>query len=175
VNVVAFDLSLTSTGWADSTGGGLLVPANGCVGVPRLRWIRDRVLARSHGADVVVIEGYAFGRIEQAHHLGELGGVVRLALSDAGNVVAEVPPSSLKMFATGKGNAPKDLVLAEAIRKLGYSGHSKDEADAIWLREMALAHYIGLEDRGVTVPQRKALGKIAWPVITSRATEAPAA
>ena len=84
-----------------------------------------------------MIEGYAYARANQAHQIGELGGVVRLALSDRGVPVVEVSPSSLKKLATGKGNASKDAVLAEAMRRLGYQGSDNNEADALWLLEMA--------------------------------------
>lgn len=74
----------------------------------------------------------------------------------------DVIPSSLKKYATGRGNAKKEEMLASAIRRLDYAGSSFDEADALWLREMALDHYTGQ----VRVPEshRVALAKIDWPL-----------
>lgn len=172
LSMVGLDLSLTSTGWAIGANGsartGRFLPPKGHDrGVQRLAWVRDSVLELVHhaAADVVALEGYAFGRMNQAHHLGELGGVVRLALSEAGVPWVEVPPSSLKLYATGKGNAGKEEVLAAAIRRLSYGGHSNDEADALWLLMMAGAHY----GQGATNEHgRRALAKVEWPNLTPK-------
>jgi len=110
-----------------------------------------------------VLEGYAYG-IKAASalvDLSELGGVVRLELSDKGIPFVDVPPASLKLFATGKGNAPKDQVLAAAIRRLGYAGHDHNTADALWLLSMALVRTA--DPARLTEYQRRALEKIVWP------------
>lgn len=168
--VTALDLSLTATGWATShaimsdQSSGVLSPPKLPNSIARLRWIRAAVIERVAMSNLVVIEGYAFGRIQQAHHLGELGGVIRVALADRGMPFVEIPPASLKLFATGKGNAKKDEVLAAAIRKLGYAGHDHNEADAIWLLKMAQAHYSPSDASSES--RDRALGKIAaWPKI----------
>lgn len=166
MNITALDMSLTATGWAKSTdASGVLVPPKGHDrGMARLRWLRDSVLSAALGADLVVIEGYSFGSKGNAViNLGELGGVIRLALSDANKRYVEIPPSCVKLFATGKGNAPKDEVLAAAIRKLGYARANHNEADALWLLEMARAHYSDVTLR--TESQDRALSKIEWPRI----------
>lgn len=166
MNLISFDLSLTSTGWADASGCGVLQPPK-LFGVKRLRWIRDNVLDLAKGADLVVIEGYAFARPNQAHQIGELGGVIRLALADAGLRWVEVAPSSLKKFATGKGNAKKEDVLGAAIRKLRYDRNSFDEADALFLLQMARTHYAEPKVIGAmaTVYEREALAGVEWPRI----------
>lgn len=165
--IVALDLSLTSTGWAKTDividgAFGTLVPRKPFDrGMARLAWIRSQIIWLTRGADLVVIEGYAFGAKGAAvFSLGELGGAIRLALYDFGIPYVDVSPSSLKMFATGKGNAPKDDVFAAAIRKLDYAGTSHDEADALWLLEMARLQYRGGTS---SFPQERALSKIAWP------------
>jgi len=164
MSIVALDLSLTATGWAHSDGrSGVWVPSKHVgLGLARMRWIRDTILATVAGAQLVAIEGYAFGAQGNAmFNLAELGGVVRMALFDSGVPFADVPPSSLKLFATGKGNAPKDQVLAAAIRQLGYAGHDHNAADALWLLSMALVR--NADPATLTEPQRRALAKIAWP------------
>jgi len=167
VTVLALDFSLTATGWADPDGCGVLRPPAGADrDVERLRWIRDQVMELAAGADLVVIEGYSYasrGRAIVA--LGELGGVVRLALHEAGVSVVEIPPASRAKFATGKGNASKDQVLVEAVRRLGYAGHSSDEADALWLLAMAADQY-DLPGK-MMMPQvnRTALAGVQWPQV----------
>ena len=170
--IVAFDLSLTSSGWADASGVGVLVPpATVDRGIARLRWIRDAVLDRVTGAAVVVLEGYSFASRGRAMvSLGELGGAVRCGLADSGVSWADVPPSCRALFATGKGNASKQAVLAEAIRKLGYPGHSFDECDALWLRTMACSQYEPTAT--LTAPQRRALATIDWPAAPFPSLEA---
>ncbi len=170
LQVVAFDLSLTCTGWADASGCGVLVPpATVNRGIPRLLWIRAAILDRAAGAQLVVLEGYSFASRGRAIvSLGELGGVIRCALADSGLASVDVPPSCRALFATGKGNASKEQVLAEAIRQLGYMGHSHDEADALWLRRMALEHY-GLATITTGYQRKlKALAKIDWPLPRAR-------
>jgi len=172
MRVIAFDLSLTATGWAGLDGSEILAPPAGVgKGVERLRWIRDSVLELAAGADLVVLEGYSFASKGRAVvSIGELGGVVRLALHEAGLPVVVIPPSSRAKYATGRGNAPKDQVLAEAIRRLGYDGHSHDEADALWLRCMALDAF-DLPGK-VDMPQvnRTALAGVTWPQVGALVT-----
>lgn len=165
--ITALDMSLTAAGWASTMlGSGVLVPPKGHDrGIPRLRWMRDAVLARVAGSELVVIEGYAFGAKGSAViNLGELGGVIRLALADARYRYVEINPSSVKLFATGKGNAKKDEVLAAAIRKLGYTGHDHNEADAKWMLEMAERAYGHGE---LTEYQERAFSKIGWPKVAA--------
>lgn len=173
--ILALDLSLTASGWARSDGqSGVIVPKGEFArGIDRLRWIRWSVcrlletgafsVALSR-VELVVIEGYAFGVQGQQGHisLGELGGVVRCALADRDIPFVEIPPSSLKMFATGKGNAKKEAVLVAAIQKLKYGGNSTDEADALWLLEMAHTYYGGRAESAPD-PQFRALSKTTWP------------
>lgn len=140
IRILALDLSLTATGWAwrDDTGkklAGTLKPKK-MAGPERLAWVRDKVLdlLDESGATLVVIEGYSFGSKGRAvFNVGELGGVIRCALHDAGVEFVEVAPSTLKKYATGRGNAPKDEVLVAAVRRLGYGGADNNEADALWL------------------------------------------
>lgn len=168
MNVISLDLSLARTGYALPIRVGLLIPPKGHDrGTRRLAWFRlqVRTLVMETHADLVAIEGYSFGTpagASHSHALGELGGVVRLELYDLKVPFVEIAPSSLKKYACGKGNAKKMDVLAAAIRRLGYAGADDNEADALWLRHMALDHY-GLAP--VEMPQlhREALEKVIWP------------
>lgn len=140
--VLALDLSLSATGVADALGTRTIKPTT--TGVERLAEIRDEVLyvagmAHTHTkVDLVALEGYSYGSPNRAHQLGELGGVVRLALHRAGLRWIVVPPSSVKKYASGKGNASKAEVLGAAIRKLDYAGFDDNEADALMLRALVL-------------------------------------
>jgi crossover junction endodeoxyribonuclease RuvC len=133
MSVVGLDLSLTSTGVADGNGTRRFCPKSR--GIERLHdfytW------AAAVRADLVMMEGYSYGSRGKVFDIGEMGGVVKLALSMRGVPFIIVPPSTLKKYATGKGNAGKDEVLSAAIRA-GFAGSNNDEADAWWLRHMGL-------------------------------------
>lgn len=45
--------------------------------------------------------------------------------------------TSIKKFATDKGNAGKPLMIQAAQEKLGYPGNNNNEADALWILELA--------------------------------------
>lgn len=165
--IASFDLSLARTGWASPEGCGVLVPPRDASrGMERLGWIECAVLRTAGMADLVVLEGYSFASKGRAtFSLGELGGIVRLALWRTGTPFVEVAPGTLKKYATGRGNAGKEEVLAAAIRRLDYQGHDDNEADALWLREMALDYYSGGATSRVPKAHRLALGAVEWPEI----------
>jgi Holliday junction resolvasome RuvABC endonuclease subunit len=170
--VGALDASLTATGWARTNGS---VPALGepwesgvigseFTGSRRLWDLLNQVIAKVRECDVVVLEGYAFAARNQAHQIGELGGVLRLGLLQHKIPLVVIPPTKLKMFATGKGSGKKEAIFAECIRRLGYPGTSHDEADAWWLLQMGIHHY-DLPGK-VDLPQAhlRALNEVKWPL-----------
>lgn len=178
MNIAAFDLSLTAAGFAttypvfgnslagfkDGISSGIIEPKD-MRGTKRLRYIRGLVLDLAEGADLVVIEGLAFGAKGNAMlDLAGLAAVVRMALADREQLYVDIPPASLKLFATGKGNAPKDAVLAAAVRTLKYERHDHNEADALWLLQMAQLHHgVLISSNCSNEHQRRALAKIVWP------------
>jgi Holliday junction resolvasome RuvABC endonuclease subunit len=159
VAVVGIDLSLTATGIAYADGSTVTITAKGLTGPERLIHIRDAVRGALDVAelapDLVVLEGYAFGRPAQAHQMGELGGVVRVALHEETAEFptmrwAVVPPAKLKKFATGKGTADKTAMVVAARERLGWTGMDNNAADALWARAVGLALYDALP---VKLPQ----------------------
>lgn len=158
--VLGLDLGLMATGYAynDEASGVIRSKARG---PRRLAEIRDAVLDFVYDSDVVVLEGYSYASQNRAHQVGELGGVIRLSLYNARVPYVEVPPAMLKKFATGKGNADKDAVLAAAIRRFGFEGDDNNAADAWILRAMGLSAYS--DWNGATEYQRDALKRIDWP------------
>lgn len=158
-NVVGLDLSLTSTGVSRKYGThSIRVKSKDC---ERLIELRKEVLGYCITASHVVIEGFSFGSPMQAHNVGGLGWIVRVGLFEAGIPYTVVPPSSLKKFATGKGNAKKDEILAAAVRA-GAHVTGNDEADAWWLRQMGLMALAGEADVPRTEYRTEALAKVAW-------------
>ncbi|MDQ3107836.1 MAG: crossover junction endodeoxyribonuclease RuvC [Actinomycetota bacterium] len=134
--VAGIDLSLTAPGLATAAGVAVLKPKT--TGTQRLIVIRDWIVDVVDTNTVAVLEGYAFGRPNQAHHLGELGGVVRVALAERDITTWIAAPATIKKFATGRGNARKPDML-DASRRAGYEGSNDDNAvDAWWLYQYGL-------------------------------------
>lgn len=164
--IVAFDLSLVSTGVAHHDGTThRIIPRQ--TGPARLAELRDAILncATVPWADLVVIEGQSFGHNGRGHaELAGLHSLVRVALWEREIVYVDVPPASLKTFAAGKGNASKEDVHAAAIRRLGYAGANRDEADAIWLWAAAMTHY-GQPPADLPATHLRGLKRVPWPTL----------
>lgn len=163
------DPSLTSTGVADSADrfAPFTLEPKGRRGMERLEWIVREVERITRGADLVVIEGYSYASKYYAHQMGELGGVIRLNLYCHRRPYVDIPPAARMKIATGSGQARKEAVLLAASRRLEYQGTSSDEADALWLLELALQHY---ELPGRATLPAKHLEKLAksnpdWPAL----------
>lgn len=165
--IVGLDLSLTATGICDRDGARVISSRQR--GMTRLDDIVRLVEAHLERSYTVIVEGYSYASKNQAHQLGELGGVVRWRLWTLGVEYVDVPPSALKKFATGKGNAGKPDMLAAAIRA-GYDGPNDDNCvDAQWLRWMGMYAHATPSEAPVPVTQYRdeAVAKIDWPEATS--------
>lgn len=167
--VVAFDLSLVSTGVCHADGTTHRITSK-LTGPARLAELRDAVVCCSTTpwADLVVIEGQALGvaRGNGSHHaeLAGLHALVGVALWERDITYVNIAPASLKTYATGKGNAPKEAVHQAANDRLGFRGANRDEADALWLWTAAMDHY-GQPPTTLPATHRRALTKIPWPIV----------
>lgn len=141
---VGLDLSLTSTGVAIIHGDVITVQrvtSKGSKGATTARQVdRLRTIVESIAAVVpdtehtsIAIEGPSYGSTGSAAHiLGGLWWLVRSYFADSDVVV--VPPGTVKKYATGRGNAGKDEVLAAVVRRYPHVEVSgNDEADALVL------------------------------------------
>jgi Holliday junction resolvasome RuvABC endonuclease subunit len=166
--LLALDLSLTRSGVCEDElppgAGGFCqsIRTGKLRGMERIDAIVRDVQAFAKHADLVVIEGYSYASPNQAHQIGELGGCVRFLLWRLGIPHVDVAPSTLKKYATGKGNANKDAMIAAAIRRFGFAGSDNNEADAYMLWCLAREAY-GEPVAPVPALQRDAAMKVAWP------------
>lgn len=162
MNVIGVDLSLTATAIAD--GESTRVIRSKLRGIERLDEISGLVLKAGAAEPdmLVVVEGYTFARAHRLAELGELGGVVRYRLWDAGVRYIDVSPAVVKKYATGKGNAPKPAVLSAAVKRSGIEFATDDESDAWWLRA------IGCELLGEPVVEMPALNRGALGALRDR-------
>lgn len=176
--VMGIDPSLTSTGvcWGSS---GEDYDVQTCTSKPIGKSVGDRIkryerlteqitaVCDTVRPSVILIEEYAYSKnMGGQMYLGEFGGILRAALVEYTPHVLEVTATGLKKFATGKGNSPKDLVMAHVAQRWGKIFASNDEADAFVLYQMGLC-LIG-QKGATTAPQREAVAKVmeghAWTV-----------
>ena len=106
----------------------------------------------------ICMEGYAFsrGQVGRVFDLGELGGCMKLLFLSWGVPIILVPATSLKLYAAGKGNAKKEIVMKEIKRRWGRSFVSSDRADAFALQQFGLDFLRGATESPGEV---RALGK----------------
>lgn len=173
MKILALDMSLTAPGYCDGEDCGTLkVPAK-LRGMPRIQWIKAEAIGRPRiaGVHLVVIEGYSFGSKGAAViNIGELGGVIRHSLWSQSIPYVEIPPSCLKKYATGKGNASKDDVLQAGVMRSGHTFTDNNACDAWWLWCMAMEHYSPGDPRVPKMPalHRAVLDKVDWVDLTIR-------
>ena len=146
MRVVGLDPS-TKTGFAvmDSDTSALL--DSGSYSVAKLtrfaRWSGLRfwvkALLTTYEPGLVVIEGYGYANAHSLALLVELGTVLRSAILDANVRMVEIPPNSLKKFVTGKGIAPKNVMLKEIMKLWAFDTDDDDEADAYGLAQFGVA------------------------------------
>lgn len=183
--IVGLDLSLTSTGIArlvvgpdvEHTAGVRRVtskpppPAQVTLSTRslRLRRIAGDVYNVTSGADLVVVEGPSYASDSgAAHDRAGLWWLIVGRLTGTGHPVIEVPPSTLKTYLTGKGNAPKDQVLAAVVRRYpAVDVTGNDEADSLGLAAMG-ARFVGypIEPDGLPKTHTRAMDAVRWTPTT---------
>lgn len=144
--IAGIDPSLQKTGLIimDSSGKVIfeeLIKSKKLKGIARLKMIKDRliVLLKQYKVTVVAIESYSFGsRGRATFSLGELGGVLRLALLENKFKFFDVSPSSLKSFVAENGAADKIMMRQAIIRKYRLDISEDNIADAYGLARMCL-------------------------------------
>lgn len=182
--VVGIDLSLTSTGIAEIRWGDLDAPDDTTVATrriqsagragasladrqARLHRLAGQVVEWAAYADLTVIEGPSLGQARQGgqHDRSGLWWLVIDLLTDAYDSVAvEVPPACRSKYACGKGNAPKDAVLAAVIRRypdIDVTGN--DVADALTLAAMGARHLGHPIEASLPQTHLDAMTRIRWP------------
>lgn len=169
-HAVGLDLSLTSTGIASIVGGfgpttSTLKPPAKLTGLDRMHWIQDAIDRRCFGASLVIVEGPSYGSQsgQQGHHeRAGLWWLIQQQLWKAGIPTAIVPPSNLKKFATGAGNAGKDAVMIATARRFPDFEGDNNAADALWLAAMGADH-LGVPLVAMPAVNRAALDGVRWP------------
>ncbi len=88
--------------------------------------------------ELVAIEGYAYVQsVGTFVTLVEIGTVIRQVLYKRYLPWLEIPPTVLKKWTTGKGNATKDQMAVAVKARWGYASLSHDIVDAFALAQFA--------------------------------------
>jgi crossover junction endodeoxyribonuclease RuvC len=148
--VLGIDPGLTSTGYGLVTVGPRAVVA-GVIRTDRKAPVAERLLELhrdltglidEHHPQVVAIEQVFSNRnVRTVANVGRAAGVAMLAAAQAGLVVHEYTPSSVKRAVAGYGNAPKEQMQKMVTQRLGLAELPRpDAADAL---AVALCHLQG--------------------------------
>lgn len=193
VTVVGVDLSLTSTGIAAVTVDGLggtwrtwrvASPTRGRDLTDQHARISDatvRILAAvtTVPADLCVVESPAYGKAQMAfaHDLAGLWWRVVAGILDTGLPVAQVAPSSLKVYTVGYGGSAQKPVRKSHVQAAvaaacpaAATGGIHDVADAIGLAAMG-ARWLGHPVDCLPDHHIAAISRAKWPT-TERTTSA---
>ena len=169
--VVGLDLSLTASGVASSRGWTETVFSTGKADAT-LAQRRERLVAIStvvhglaHHSDLVVIEAPAFSRTTgHMHDRSGLWWAVVHGLMSRDIPVVEVTATTLKKYATGKGNATKPDMRVELYRRAGVDLRDDNQVDAVWLAHLG-CHLLGRPLLNLPQTHLVALDKVARPVV----------
>lgn len=146
---VGIDPSLTNTGIVILDRGGKLEAQANIRSYPRSTWqagilriydivVAMRCILTQTPVDIVSLEGYSYGSKFQSHRLGELGFALRDLLRHYHSYV--VPPTTVKKFITGSGNASKQRV-ANSLGRFHFDNSHLYDACALALFSLALGGY----------------------------------
>jgi crossover junction endodeoxyribonuclease RuvC len=146
--ILGIDPSLASTGICLMNGetgevGETMAIQPSDVGMKRLAIFRQEIinLITMMSGIRVFIEGYSFGSGGKRESMAELGGVIRLTLYDHEIEFIEVPPKTLKKFATGNGNADKIQMGVQLMKEFSLEYPTSDQTDAFWLCQFGIAYH----------------------------------
>ncbi|GAA4176399.1 hypothetical protein [Gryllotalpicola koreensis] len=173
---LGIDLSLTGTGVTSIGTDGIkseLIKSSGKRGDSladrdwRLRVLMNRILLHADmlsTESVVVIEQPAYSQTAGSHHdRSGLWWLIVHELISADYRVVEVSPSSLKKYATGKGNAAKDAVLAAVVKRYPHADVTDNNvADSLVLAAMGARHLEHPIEESLPVSHGEALTKVRW-------------
>lgn len=163
---IGIDPSLTSTGIVILKGDDIVesrtLPNNSADNIiTRVRKIRDEISkeinrmidsdGRGIGYNVIAsIEGFSYGsKGRSIFDIGYLGWRIREDLVEWSRGTRmkwiEVPPSNLKQYATGKGNAAKEVVMMNVFKRWNEEFDDNNQADAFVLAKIGKT-YLEQED-----------------------------
>ena len=82
-------------------------------------WAIDRLMWWNGRVEKVYLEDYAYAATGRVFNIGENTGILKYRLARSDINIYTVTPNEVKKFATGKGNANKELMLSNFITQTG--------------------------------------------------------
>lgn len=177
MTVMGLDLSLTSTGIAVIDGATITLAKVASKGKDvddlvtrsrRLNAIGAAILdlVQIHSPELIVIEGPSMSsKFGHAHDRSGLWWLIVMRLMRS-VVVVEVPPSNRMKYATGKGQASKDVVLTAVVRRYQHQIvqpiESNDTADALILAAMGQRFLGAAIETSLPATHLAAMDKVHW-------------
>lgn len=137
----------------------------------RLRTMAGRITGLAVGSDLVVIEGPSFASSGgSGHDRSGLWWLIVARLTGMNLPVVEVPPTTLKVYATGRGRVDKDEVLAAVIKRYAHAADvtGNDVADALALAAIGMRHLGVPIEPSLPETHTRALKGIKFPPIPTR-------
>jgi crossover junction endodeoxyribonuclease RuvC len=120
--------------------------------------IAEKIIDELQPNDLIAIEGFSYGsKGKGVSFQYGLGWIIRHLLLERGYEYTEVPPTSVKKFATGKGNTKKDEMVLPIYKKWGFEHTSDNVRDAFVLAQMVKGIY---DSSNLTEYQKEALKKV---------------
>lgn len=105
---------------------------------------------------IIMFEAPSFGSGDRAHAKGALHGVVKRELWLRGYWIADIPPTSLKVFAAGR-NVKKPALAVEVFDRWGVKDDCDDVVDAFACSRLAAAYVHPL---GALAHWKRAIDKV---------------
>jgi len=87
----------------------------------RYETIADWAMDKMIGCNQIAIEGYSFGsKGSRLFQIAENTGVLKYKIYHEGYPLEIIPPTTIKKFATGKGNASKEQMHTAFVKETGF-------------------------------------------------------
>lgn len=139
-NLLAIDPA-TVTGWATKDEYGTWNLKKRKQESDGIKWLRFRAML-DEMCKLAKITIIAYERPSGRHagaviHHAKLAGIIEEYCADNELEHVAYSATEIKKHATGKGNCNKDAMIESAKSELDYSGNDNNEADALWLWNMA--------------------------------------
>src|SRR5690606_23341542 len=97
----------------------------------RMIEISNAIRPKLEHDDKVLIEGFSYGsKGKGVSTQYGIGWILRIDLFEMGIGYAEIPPTTLKKFATGKGNVKKEDMILPIYKRYGFENDSDNIRDA---------------------------------------------
>ena len=86
----------------------------------RYETIADWAMEILVGVEQIALEGYSFNSTGRVFNIAENTGVLKYKIYQAGTPLTIFPPQEIKKYATGKGNADKEVMYKSFLLETGF-------------------------------------------------------